>query len=98
MILKFWQVVDHKMGAEHAKLTEQSFAVALDSLQTVHNIKSLGVKKLAKRVARETGKGAGGFLHRCRGSKLKCTVMSWAQSKMIAAAENAVEMKAITHK
>lgn len=59
------------MGPEHAKLTEQSFSVALDSLQTVVNVKSLGMKKLARRVARETGKGAGEVLQRCRLPKLK---------------------------
>ncbi|PRP77355.1 spartin-like protein [Planoprotostelium fungivorum] len=52
------KIVDHKLGPEHAKLTEKTFSVALDSLQTVGNVRSLGLKRLARKVAKETGKGA----------------------------------------
>eukprot|EP01117_Protostelium_nocturnum_P019003 TRINITY_DN809_c0_g1_i1.p1 TRINITY_DN809_c0_g1~~TRINITY_DN809_c0_g1_i1.p1 ORF type:complete len:531 (-),score=206.27 TRINITY_DN809_c0_g1_i1:49-1641(-) len=73
------QFVDHKLGEEAAKLTEKSFGVALDSLHTAYNVKNLGIKKLAKRVAAETGKGA---------------VISYAKT-ISSGSNNEVEMKTI---
>jgi hypothetical protein len=52
-------VVDHKYGAEAAKTTADGFSVAIDTVETVYNVKQLGVKKIAKRIAKETGKQTG---------------------------------------
>ena len=39
--------------------TDDGFRVAIDVTQTVRNVKQVGVKKLAKRIAKETGKSYG---------------------------------------
>ena len=52
-------VVDKKYGAEASKTTEDGFQVAVDLVQTTYTLKDVGVKKLAKRVVKETGKNYG---------------------------------------
>lgn len=47
-------VVQHKYGSEAAEVVGQSFAVGADVFQTVSNVRSLGVKKLAKRAAKKS--------------------------------------------
>ncbi len=52
-------VVQHKYGSEAAEVVGQSFAVGADVFYTVNNVRSLGVKKLAKRAAKKSTISAG---------------------------------------
>jgi len=49
-------VVEHKYGKDAAQLTGESLSVAVDLVETAYNVKQVGVKKLAKRVAKSAGK------------------------------------------
>jgi hypothetical protein len=51
-------VVDYKYGKEAAKVTKDGLDVTTDIVETAYNVQQLGVKKIAKRVALETGKSA----------------------------------------
>jgi hypothetical protein len=48
-----------RYGAEASKTTEEGFQVAVDLVQTTYNMKDVGVKKLAKKMVKETGKSYG---------------------------------------
>jgi len=45
-----------RYGKEAAEVAKDGFGVAIDTVETVYNVKQLGIKKMAKRVAVETGK------------------------------------------
>jgi hypothetical protein len=49
-------VVEHKYGKDAGQLTGESLSVAVDLVETAYNLKQVGVKKLAKRVVKSTGK------------------------------------------
>jgi hypothetical protein len=52
-------VVQHKYGSEAAEVVSQSFSLGTDIYTTASNVRSLGVRKLAKRAAKKTGVSAG---------------------------------------
>ncbi|KAK3576396.1 hypothetical protein CHS0354_026729 [Potamilus streckersoni] len=49
-------IVDHKYGSQAGQLTENALYAAGNIVMTAHNAKNLGVKALAKRAAKDTGK------------------------------------------
>eukprot|EP01114_Cavostelium_apophysatum_P015746 TRINITY_DN4356_c0_g1_i1.p1 TRINITY_DN4356_c0_g1~~TRINITY_DN4356_c0_g1_i1.p1 ORF type:complete len:505 (+),score=113.21 TRINITY_DN4356_c0_g1_i1:113-1627(+) len=52
------EVVEHKFGKEAAKTTEEGLKVATDTVEVALNVRQLGVKQLAKKVAKETAKSS----------------------------------------